>query len=205
MNPCCSAAPQTARSWLWRLLVFVTVVVPAQARLGEPSRVSEVPTAGAFPLVHHGRVAPLWVAGEDHPGVRRATRTLSEDIARVTSYSAEVVEPGADAATGVPVVIGTLGRSPLIDQWVREGKLDVAAISGRWEAFMHQVVEAPAPNIARGFVIVGSDPRGAIYGVYELSEQIGVSPWYWWADVPARRRAALHVAPTRHVDDGPVV
>src|ERR1051326_4832968 len=63
----------------------------------------------------------------------------------------------------------------------------------------------PLPGIDRALVIAGSDKRGTIYGVYDLSEQIGVSPWYWWADVPVTPHSDLFVKPVRRVHGSPVV
>ena len=90
------------------------------------------------------------------------------------------------------MLVGTIGKSPLIDNLVAAAKLDVTAIAGKWETSLQQVVQNPLPGVRRAFVIAGSDQRGTIYGAYEVSKQIGVSPWYWWDDVPARhqRRAA---------------
>lgn len=65
---------------------------------------------------------------------------------------------------------------------ISSGKLDASPITGKWEAFMSQVVDSPVPGVDRAMVIAGSDMRGTIYGLYDVSEQIGVSPWYWMAD-----------------------
>jgi len=70
---------------------------------------------------------------------------------------------------------------------VQSGKLDIAPILGRWESFISQVITSPLPGVDKALVIVGSDMRGTIYGLYDVSEQIGVSPWWWWADVPVRK------------------
>ena len=69
----------------------------------------------------------------------------------------------------------------------------MTGLPGRWEAYVRQTVDHPLPNVDRALVIAGSDKRGTIYGIYEISQQIGVSPWYWWADVPVRHRDALFV------------
>jgi hypothetical protein len=103
------------------------------------------------------------------------------------------------------VIVGTLGHSALIDALVASGKFDAQGLRGKWESFLLQVVENPVPGVARALVIAGSDKRGTIYGVYELSEQIGVSPWYWWADVPVPHRGSLHVAPLRRIEAEPAV
>jgi hypothetical protein len=170
------------------------------AAVGEPSWLG-TGTASDFALVRAGAAAPLLVSSNDWPGVRRAAGDLQADIERVSEKKPAL---GTDIASAA-VIIGTVGRSEAIDGLIAAGKLDVGAIRGRWEAFLIETVENPIPGVSRALVIAGSDKRGTIYGIYELSEQIGVSPWYWWADVPVKKRAELHVAPGRHVDLGPVV
>ena len=64
------------------------------------------------------------------------------------------------------------------------GKLDVSSIKGKWETSLEQVVGHPLPGVRRAFVIAGCDQRGTIYGAYDVSKRIGVSPWYFWDDVP---------------------
>jgi hypothetical protein len=99
----------------------------------------------------------------------------------------------ADQITGNVVIAGVLGHSAAIDGLVRAGKINASDITGQWEAFRQIVVDHPFPNVARALVVVGSDRRGAVFGLYDLSEKIGVSPWSWWADVPVQRRADLFV------------
>ena len=91
------------------------------------------------------------------------------------------------------MIVGTIGKSPLIDSLAASGKLDTAGVAGKWEAYVIQAVPNPMPNVELGLVIAGSDKRGTIYGIYELSRQIGVSPWYWWADVAPQSQDALVV------------
>lgn len=93
----------------------------------------------------------------------------------------------------------------MIDQLVRDHKIGVSEISGTWESFLIEVVPHPLPEITSALVIAGSDKRGTIYGVYDLSEQIGVSPWYWWADVPTPHRPALFIELARYVESEPAV
>ena len=155
-----------------------------------------------FPLAPQGSVAPLRVSANDWAGVRRAAGDLQADIERVTGRKPALA---ADATGHAVVIIGTVGRSEVIDGLVAVGKLDVSAIRGRWEAFVIQTVDSPLPGVDRALVIAGSDKRGTIYGIYELSQQIGVSPWYWWADVPPRRSDTLFIKAGRLVESGPVV
>ena len=81
----------------------------------------------------------------------------------------------------------------------------MSGVAGKWESAVTTVVEQPMPGVRRALVIAGSDKRGTIFGVYDLSEQIGVSPWYWWADVRVPHQSALYVQAGRHVLDEPAV
>lgn len=164
----------------------------------------------AFPLAARGKAAPIAVSPDDHPGVVRVVDDLRADIERVTGVKPAVTDgaPSAKAAKSPHrdlVIVGTIGRSPLIDGLIEAGKLDVRGIEGRWETSLQQVVRHPMPGVDRAFVIAGSDQRGTIYGAYETSRQIGVSPWHWWDDVPPRRRDALYVLPGRHSQGTPAV
>ena len=185
------------------LLLALVAVRPAHA-LGEEPYVSFSSTSGALTLVQKRAAAPLYADAKDWPGVLRAVRDLQADIERVTGVrpTVETATPGRAANV---VLIGTLGQSALIDGLVRRGKLDATAIAGRWEAFLTEVVANPLPGVDRALVIAGSDKRGTIYGIYQLSEQIGVSPWYWWADVVPEHRDALYAQPGRFVHGGPSV
>jgi hypothetical protein len=154
--------------------------------------VSDQARPGDFPLVSGGRAADVVYAAEDFKVVAIAARDFAADIERVTGRK-PIVRTDAPAA-GAPVVLaGTLGRSPLIDGLMRAGKLDVSALHGQWESFVITTVRDPLPGVPQGLVVAGSDRRGTAYGLYELSQAIGVSPWYWWADVAPAKRAELYV------------
>jgi hypothetical protein len=160
--------------------------------------------AGRFALATGGQLAPLVVSFDDWPGVVRAAKDLQADLERVTK-----VQPAlstGDVPSGKAVVlIGTLGKSPLIDKLLADKKLDASALSGKWETFAIQTVDHPLPGVESALVIVGSDKRGTIFGIYDLSAAIGVSPWYWWADVLVRPQRELFVLPGRHMRGEPAV
>jgi hypothetical protein len=187
------------------MLAALLLPSAVSAFVGDPARVADRSSSGSFPLFADGRVVPLWVAAGDDPAVDRATASLQQDFERVTGVSPALRRDDAPGRERLVLVVGTVGGSPLVDRLVRERKIDVSPIHGRWEAYLHQVVDQPFPGVERALVIAGSDRRGTVYGVYDLSEQIGVSPWYWWADVPVARKAALHLHVARHVNLGPVV
>jgi hypothetical protein len=160
--------------------------------LGEAAYISETSSKGAMPLVAPDMRARLYVDTADFPIVQRVARDLSADVEKVTGQSLELVHQ-PQALTENAVIIGTLGRSALIEDLVQRGLVDVAAIRDRWDAFLIQQIEQPLPNVKRALVIVGANKRGTSYGVYDLSEQIGVSPWYYWADVPPAKKKSLYV------------
>lgn len=159
---------------------------------------------GYFPLFENGKTASLFYGENDHAGVLRAIRNLQQDIARVTTAKPALLT-GSARLTKTVVVIGTLGKNPVIDEWVKTGKLQVDEIQGKWESFIIQVVDDPMTGVDQALTIVGSDKRGTIFGIYDLAQQIGVSPWFWWADVPVKQRQAVYVLPGMHSKGEPAV
>ena len=218
MNPCAEAtrATATSRSWPGRvfalatpllLLPFAAAGLPAQATMADGSAgyVVGSPGAGRFPLAANGQVATLRLDEGEWPGVIRAANDLKADFGRVTRAEPAVVVGGQPAAAGQLVLIGTIGKSATIDRLISEGKIDGKALAGKWETFVTQAVSNPLPGVQRALVVAGSDKRGTIYGIYDISAQIGVSPWYWWADVPVPQQSSLYVLPGRHTQGTPAV
>ncbi|WP_271299177.1 glycosyl hydrolase 115 family protein [Sphingomonas sp. CV7422] len=189
----------TRRDWIGGVIAAGLLDGPLAAAVRFDRR-----TAGFDITLAGGGVTPVFVDAADWPGVRRAAADLAADIGRVTGTAAPLLTDPARLAPRI-ILVGALGRSPLIDRLAAAGTIDVADVRGRWEAFAVQTVAHPFPGVAEALVIVGSDKRGAIYGAYDLSRIIGVSPWYWWADVPVTRRAHVSVARGRYVEGSPAV
>ena len=169
------------------------------------SYVSNKAGNGSFALSAAGKPAPLYINSDADAGIIRAFNDLKTDIGRVTG-SEPLLSTGKKIPKGKEIVLaGTLGQSPLIDKLVKENKLDISGIEGKWETFAIQVVEKPMKGVDRALVIVGSDKRGTIYGIYDLSQEIGVSPWYWWADVPVKKQENLYITPGLHTKGEPAV
>ncbi len=184
------------------LAVFLGAVENVLA-LGETQFVETRPSQGSLQICAGASVAAIGVSSNDWAGVVRAAHDLSADINRVTGKSPAIFT--ASAASSNVILIGTVGKSEIIDRLVREKKIDVSSIAGKWESFFLQVVPHPFPGVENALVICGSDKRGTIYGIYDLSEQIGVSPWYYWADVPAQHHAALFVKAGKYEQGPPSV
>jgi hypothetical protein len=145
-----------------------------------------------FVLSSLGVSAPLVLDAYDYPGVIRVAGYLQEDLEKVTGAAPRVIM-GEIQPTPEVVIIGTLGKSSLIDQLVEDGKIHVDDIRGKWEASMIQVVKNPLQGVEKALVIAGSDKRGTLYGMLDLSRQIGVSPWHFWSDVPPQKQSELYV------------
>jgi hypothetical protein len=193
-----------------RLAVLLLAPALAAAQPAAPAPpltdhyISAKKSTGSFPLVASGKAATLYASEGDWPGVLRTIRDVQADINHVTGHEPTFLTEAPQGKQPV-VLIGTVGHSALIDKLVQSGKLDVANLAGRWETFVVQAVDNPLPGVAQALVVAGSDKRGTIYGLYDLSQQMGVSPWAWWADVPVPTQKNLYVAAGRHTLGEPVV
>jgi Glycosyl hydrolase family 115/Gylcosyl hydrolase family 115 C-terminal domain len=187
------------RAWLLAGLLFCS---PEALALGQQAYVQFDASSGGFALVNAGAAADLIVGSNDFAAVTLAAKNLQSDIARVASLSPRLLQ---DPHGGNLVLIGTIGHSEVIDRLISQNKLDVSGITGKWESFLVQVVAQPLPGVESALVICGSDRRGTVFGIYDLSEQIGVSPWYYWADVSPRHRDRIFIKAGRYVQGEPAV
>jgi len=151
----------------------------------------------AFRIVDNGKAAEIYVDPGDWKGVIRAANDLGDDVRKVSEIKSEVVEKSEHPVKGA-ILIGTIGKSKIIDKLIADKKIDVSKIKGCWESYIIQTVDG-------NLIVTGTDKRGTIYGIYDISEKIGVSPWYFWADVPAKKSNRLYVKAGRYVQDSPKV
>ncbi|KXH68121.1 hypothetical protein CSAL01_04851 [Colletotrichum salicis] len=142
----------------------------------------------------------------DPVGIRIAVNSLASDFEQVTETKPPIYlwsapegnnqtgafKAGYSTITADVAIIAATADSALVRDLVASGKIDVEDISGKWETFRTQVVESPLPGISHALIIVGSDKRGVIFGIYTLSEQSGQSPLHWWADVPSTKHAQIY-------------
>ncbi len=150
---------------------------------------------GKFCIAKDGKAATIMVDESDWKGVLRAANDLSDDIRKVTGVksSLELRVESLELATAPRIIVGTIGKSKLIDRLIKQKKLDVSKVKGQWESFVIDMVDG-------NLVVAGSDKRGTIYGIYEISRRIGVSPWYWMADAPVVHKDELYWPSGRYID-----
>lgn len=182
-------------------LLFVVKTVTGQANKTDllpalPQYVQTQSGSKVFKLAENGKTADIFVDPSDWKGVIRAANDLGDDVRKVTGSSASVF-PEMNIRKR-SILVGTIGKSRIIDQLIEEGKLDVSQVKGQWESFIIQ-------TIGDHLVIAGSDKRGTIYGIYDVSEKIGVSPWYWWADAPVRKSRNLYIRSGKYIQASPKV
>lgn len=157
---------------------------------------SYVAKDGAFTLAANGVIADICISKKDYKGITIAAEALAQDIKLVTGTPAQVKY---DISHNHIVLAGTIGQNEWIDTLIEEGKLEVSGVKGTWETYVMETVHKPFAGVDKALVIAGSDKRGTIYGIYKVSEMIGVSAWAWWADsVPVRRTELI-------ISDGKIV
>lgn len=169
-------------------------------------QVSETPFEGksSFALVSPQTTASIYVDSKDVELVQRTARLLASDIERVTGIKPDVATQ-SKRSKGNVVIIGTIGQNAWIDRLIAQKRLNVGDIQGQWERYAIQVVEKPFKGVDKALVVAGSDRRGTAYGAFSLSEAMGVSPWYWWADVPVTKRNHLYIHAMPYVSKAPSV
>ena len=144
-------------------------------------------------LLNPANQVSIYQDANDCKGVGYAVQALVKDIAKVSGGKAAVTSSAKSN-----ILIGTLGHSAAIDQLAKKKLLDASQLKGKREKFIITLVDSQ-------LIIAGSDRRGTIYGIYELSKQMGVSPWYDWADVPVEHHDSIFVNKGIYTDGEPAV
>ncbi len=151
-----------------------------------------------FCIAKDGKTASIFIDGDDWQGVIRAANDLGDDVRKVTGVASQVNILSTVTLKPSSILVGTIGKSRIIDGLIKQKKIDVQKVRGQWESYLIDVVDGH-------LVIAGSDKRGTIYGIYDISERIGVSPWYWMADVPVRHKDELYYDGGQFIQPSPKV
>lgn len=171
------------------ILLSVICFAAATVAAAPPQNIISFDASQGGTLIAGSGVSPtIYVGSDDWYGVQRAAQDLALDFGRVTGQNGTVqIVNGFSTATSDEhaIYIGTIGKSSLLDSLASTAQLDFNQTAGQWEAYQTQLTP-------QGLVIAGADKRGSIYGTYDISAQIGVSPWYWWADVATESRDAIY-------------
>lgn len=169
-----------------------------------PLKISETGRKGDFALVTSNHASGVYVEQDDFPVANIAAKLFSEDVERVTGQKPYVYH-NLNKAKDEVVIIGTIGKCKAINTLIAQRKLNVSTIVNKWESYLITTVINPFPGIKKALVIAGSDRRGTAFGVFSVSEAIGVSPWYWWADVTPFEHKQLFVKANNIIQGSPSV
>ena len=148
--------------------------------------------------------AVIYVDTSDYTVVQKSAELLQNDIEMVTGKKPGLVHK-LPVLTGNVIIIGSIEKSSVIIELIKNRKINTAGIKNKWEAYQLQTISNPFPGYKNAIVISGSDRRGTAFGVFELSKQIGVSPWYWWADAPVKKKQTLYFKKAITITDAPKV
>ena len=159
-------------------------------------------TAVGFAWIQQGKACPVLIDKQEDKGVLRAVMNLQADAQKVTGVKPELT----NVLVGNRIlIIGSLENSAWIQQLVRTGKINADDLQWKNEKYIICTVKQPLEGIDEAVVIAGSDKRGTIYGIYELSTQMGISPWYYWADVPVEKQESIYIKEGTYTDGEPAV
>ena len=144
-------------------------------------------------LINGNDKVEIYMDANDCRGVSYAANALVRDISKVSGSQATIT-----SNRKATILVGTIGHSAAIDQLIKQKRINGNLLKGKREKFIITVVD-------NQLVIAGSDRRGTIYGIYELSQQMGVSPWYDWADVPVEHHDSIFANKGIYTDGEPAV
>src|SRR5574344_174544 len=183
-----------------RISILLQLIILAQTLCATSKFVDFKYDGQGFPIAQKTNVLNVIIDKNDFEGVNMAAQNLCSDLKQVTGQTSQLVnEPQR-----LCIIVGSL-KSALISEMIKGGKINGKDLSGKNEKYLLQVVDKPLAGVDKALVIAGSDKRGAIYGIYELSRQIGVSPWYWWMDVPIEHHSDIYIKQGVYTDGEPKV
>lgn len=186
-----------------KYIVFFLALICLQSLNAQLKLVEKNTNISVFSILDSSTTATIFYDTNDFDVVKLTANLLSDDIYRITDQKPIVSDVFPNSKNAI--IIGTLGNNKVIDDLVKNKKIDLTDLSGKWESFAYKTIKNPFPNVKEALLIIGSDKRGTAYGVFELSKTIGVSPWYWWADVPCKKRNTLKIAKLNYISKEPSV
>lgn len=167
----------------YKTICFLIFIISGMSIMASEKFISE--NNQGFVWIRQGNALPILVDSSEYKGVLRAIQNLQKDAIAVTDEKPEIINQLTKKQI---LIIGSIEKSSFIRKLIKDGKIDKKELEGKWEKYIIKTIKQPFENVEEAVVIAGSDKRGTIYGIYELSAQMGVSPWYYWADVPVMKK-----------------
>ncbi len=174
----------------FRLLLIIAFPIFYQANA--QLTILEHPAVNSFPIATSSQITYIYTDSTDDWLIQRSAQLLQQDLELITNKKPLLIHD-IRLAKYYAIIIGSTNRSATIQQLAETKKIYLDSLRNKWESYQITTVASPFKNIQSALVVTGSDKRGTAYAVFELSKSIGVSPWYWWADVPAIKKNALYI------------
>jgi hypothetical protein len=181
-------------------IIFLFISIVISAVVTGQDIFSSTATANSFALTQ----PVIYVDQSEEALVHLSAQLLQKDIKAVTGLTATITSAVPEKA-GTLFILGTPGRSALLQLIETKNLVSTKAIQGKWEAYHLQTVSNPFKGISNAIIIAGADRRAVAFGTFEFSKQLGVSPWYWWADVPVEKKNTVFIKKNLSITDAPKV
>lgn len=183
-----------------RFIIFLLLAYSINSfACDSPASICNTPGEDRFAIIERSRASQVVIDQDTNSAVAIAAQNFVDDLQRVSGKKSRLKDRLPRKSERV-IIIGELGNSPLIDELIKAEKLDISEIKDQWEAYKIAVVNNPWPKIDQALVVVGADRRGTVFGTYTLSEEMGVSPWYWFADVPVTPQKNVYISAGERTD-----
>ena len=137
--------------------------------------------AKEFPIFQGGEIVQIYLSSEEPSPVRVAAQHLQSDIEMVTGVTPEIIQD-RERLSGNIIILSTAKN------WTYTA---VDKLEGLYESYQIAPIKSPFPRVDNALLVVGSDALGTAYGAFNISEQIGVSPLYWWCDIVPERQTEV--------------
>ena len=183
--------------------IFLFTIIFLTKNLFAQNLISDKNEKGDFPIVSK-TASTMYTDRNDDWLIQKAASLFQNDVEMVTGEKPENSNELPGKANSI-IIIGSINGSKLIQQLIQSKKINVDSIKNKWESYQIQIINNPFKGIARALVIAGSDKRGTAYGVFEISKQMGISPWYYWADVPAKKKKEIFIKSGTYTSGPPSV
>ncbi|MBN1996310.1 glycosyl hydrolase 115 family protein [candidate division KSB1 bacterium] len=187
-----------------KIILYILFMTPqilfSQIEIGSQPESGKI----SFPVYDGTRVCDIYYDPQDDELVKKISAIFVQDIERVTDKTGNLVTDEKQM-NGNVVFIGTINRNRIIDKLIDSKQLDVTPILSQWERYIVKALDNPFPGVNKALVIAGSDRRGTAYGVFSISDAMGISPWYWWADVPVLKSRSVFLKNDDYISKAPSV
>ena len=130
-------------------------------------------------ILSKGQQLTFIIPKEEGEGVRRVAKKVVEDVEKTTGLHPSMALDGKNLNQAVIAVTAGNGKTAkLLEQRIPE----LEKVKGKWEVYGFYLMEHPYPGVEQGLIIYGSDKLGTIYGLFHLSELLGITACTFWGD-----------------------